>query len=329
MPRRFTGLFVLIFVVAAGRVALAFNELGHSAVGKVAFDGLTPAQRTAVHAVLVEHPHYGEYLAAGKPSGVDLEEWVFLRAGTWSDWVRSNHRDEYHQSTWHYVNYPYRMGGPTALPAAPIPQRTNILERLPLAVAMVAGDGSTDLLGLPPALSPKARRAVALTWLFHLVGDLHQPLHVVAMIDDARWPGGDQGGNLEAVVVNGTTPIKLHAYWDGALRRPMNYAEVATVVAELASRPPFDDERWTAAAAESDILKWAAESYALAAKYAYLDGKLPLAPWRPAYDLERAAAGSDVPVLDDAAKDAARRIYRQRLLLGGRRLANQLNTLFP
>jgi len=329
MPRRSITLIALLLVIACHRAAFAFNELGHSALGKVAYDGLTPAARAAIHGVLKNHPHYGDYLAAGKPAGVDAEEWAFIRAGTWADWVRSNHRGDYHQGDWHYVNYPYRMGQEATLPDEPFAQPKNILERLPLAVAMVAGDGATDLLGFPSTLTAEQRRAVALTWVFHLVGDLHQPLHVVAMVDDAKFPAGDQGGNLVAVVVTGTTPLKLHAYWDGVLRRPMSYAEVATVVGELASRPPFDDAGWTTAADDPDFKKWAEEGYKLAAKYAYLDGALPLASWRSAYDLAGAVAGPDVPVLSEAVTSDAKKIYRQRLLLGGRRLANQMNALFP
>ena len=319
----------LLPLLVAPRAAPAFNELGHSAIGKIAYDALTPAQHAAIHDVLKEHPHYGEYLSAGKPAGVDTVEWVFLRAGTWSDWVRSNHRDDYHQSPWHYVNFPYRMGGPATLPAEHLPQPQNILERLPVAIAAAAGDGSTDPLGLLPTLSAPQRRAVALTWVFHLIGDLHQPLHVVAMIDDARMPAGDQGGNLEAVVVTGTTPLKLHAYWDGVLQRPMNYAEVAAVVAELASRPPLDDGAWTSAAEVSDFKKWTEEGYRLAAQYVYLDGTLPIAPWKRAYDFQGAVAGPDVPVLSETVKANAAKIYRRQLLLGGRRLANQLSKLFP
>ncbi len=38
------------------------------------------------------------------------------------------------------------------------------------------------------------RRANALSWLFHLVGDIHQPLHS-AQIFTTDYPNGDRGGN--------------------------------------------------------------------------------------------------------------------------------------
>jgi len=37
------------------------------------------------------------------------------------------------------------------------------------------------------------RRAIALAWLFHLVGDIHQPLHT-AQLFTVDYPQGDRGG---------------------------------------------------------------------------------------------------------------------------------------
>src|SRR5207249_4653495 len=51
-------------------------------------------------------------------------------------------------------------------------------------------------------------RAVALCWLLHLVGDLHQPLHGTSLIASSDTydpplepPHGDKGGNLVAIKV--------------------------------------------------------------------------------------------------------------------------------
>jgi S1/P1 Nuclease len=37
-------------------------------------------------------------------------------------------------------------------------------------------------------------KAIALAWLFHLVGDIHQPLHT-AQLFTFEYPKGDRGGN--------------------------------------------------------------------------------------------------------------------------------------
>jgi hypothetical protein len=39
-----------------------------------------------------------------------------------------------------------------------------------------------------------ARKAIALAWLFHLVGDIHQPLHT-AQLFTVDYLQGDRGGN--------------------------------------------------------------------------------------------------------------------------------------
>ena len=45
-------------------------------------------QRAKVSAALKKHPHYSEYLADRRPEGFTEDEWAFMRAATWADWVR-------------------------------------------------------------------------------------------------------------------------------------------------------------------------------------------------------------------------------------------------
>jgi hypothetical protein len=62
-------------------------------------------------------------------------------------------------------------------------------------------------------------RAIALAWILHLVGDIHQPLHTSGRItprpDEQK---GDQGGNLFLLQAEPRT-LRLHAYWDSILDR--------------------------------------------------------------------------------------------------------------
>lgn len=58
-----------------------------------------------------------------------------------------------------------------------------------------------------------AEKAVALCWILHLVGDLHQPLHTVALFSRAYYPEGDRGGNSIRVSWD-PQPINLHSAWD-------------------------------------------------------------------------------------------------------------------
>ena len=56
---------------------------------------LTPTERQKVFGILKEHPHYQEYLSKDRPDNIDEQQWVSLRAFTWSDWVRDHYRDDY------------------------------------------------------------------------------------------------------------------------------------------------------------------------------------------------------------------------------------------
>lgn len=58
-----------------------------------------------------------------------------------------------------------------------------------------------------------AERALFARYLVHVVGDIHQPLHSVALYN-ATFPNGDRGGNsLHIKLLNGSAQ-NLHSYWD-------------------------------------------------------------------------------------------------------------------
>jgi len=128
---------VTLMLAAVAGTADGFNELGHSVIAKVAYDTVSPARRVAIHEILKRHPHYAEYLIAGKPNGVSDQEWSFIRAATWSDWVRNHHRQEYNKSAWHYINYPYRVGQTSLALPAPLEQPENIQVRMALSARIL------------------------------------------------------------------------------------------------------------------------------------------------------------------------------------------------
>lgn len=88
-----------------------------------------------------------------------------------------------------------------------------------------------------------AERALFARYVVHLVGDIHQPLHSVALYNTA-YPKGDIGGNAEKVIlINGSTS-NFHAFWDAggyrlqndswAIVRPMNLQNL-TVLKDVAN----------------------------------------------------------------------------------------------
>lgn len=71
------------------------------------------------------------------------------------------------------------------------------------------------------AKASKADRAVALSWVLHLTGDITQPLHVTALMNkDFSW--GDRGGNEIRVAGSerARKDVKLHKMWDDGASGP-------------------------------------------------------------------------------------------------------------
>jgi len=66
------------------------------------------------------------------------------------------------------------------------------------------------------------RKTIALAWLFHLVGDIHQPLHTVQLFT-VEYPQGDRGGNEICVrVTQSGQSMDLHKFWDGVITSSQN-----------------------------------------------------------------------------------------------------------
>src|SRR5262245_33190194 len=100
----------LAMIVVLSPAAQCWNEQWHFLVARLAWLELAPEMRAKVSEVLRAHPHYEEYLTAERPVGVKADEWAFLRAAYWPDWVRSNHTEEYSKPTWHYVTAAFKIG---------------------------------------------------------------------------------------------------------------------------------------------------------------------------------------------------------------------------
>lgn len=181
--------------------ALAWNGAGHRLSALIAWQTMPEASRRWVSDTLRQHPDHADWLAR---SGTGEPRLVFAEASTWADRIRHDPRfqDEQHvrpqdsdpalfdssrHNSWHYVDF-QRDGrrGKGQLDRAAL----DLVERL----------RSTD---------DPAEKAWALAWLIHLVGDLHQPLHV-GWADDA----GGNGIVVEDLSKGKPAFTKLHTWWD-------------------------------------------------------------------------------------------------------------------
>jgi len=98
----------------------------------------------------------------------DREEMLFMLASRWTDDIRTNDQAQ-HRGPWRYVNFPFKPEGqPDSVRATP-PAKENILTAL-------AENERIAKAGFLPT-----ERGIALTWLFHLTGDVHQPLHAAQL----------------------------------------------------------------------------------------------------------------------------------------------------
>jgi hypothetical protein len=164
-------------------------------------------------------------------------------------------------------------------------------------------------------------KAVFLTWLFHLVGDVHQPLHCTAVFSE-RFPEGDRGGNLARIRIQ-SSPVNLHSFWDGLLGREVSASAIAKDVQEIENvmKERATDVRQEIVAHPS-FESWAREGLELSRTVVYLNGELKVAAGRGGRD-------EDAPPAPAEYAPNCGRVARVQIGKAGIRLAEQLRKLFP
>src|SRR5215510_13207093 len=109
------------------------------------------------------------------------------------------------------------------------------------------------------------RKAIALSWLFHLVGDIHQRLHT-AQLFTVDYPQGDRGGNEICVRATQTAqPMDLHRFWDAVITSSSNVTRLRNDATALRNRQEFQRSQLTELA-NTNFESWAKESYEIATK---------------------------------------------------------------
>ena len=233
--------------------AHAWNDFGHELVARIAWLELEPEVRNRVVALLRQAPADSRmhcldlnqdrrrgcgrfaYRLDSAPTTEDGDRILFERAAYWADLARE--LDKYNRPTWHYIGWTWRQGvdgaaHDTDLPA-PEPNVVSQLQELAMSVA--------DTSGRPD------KRAIHLAWIFHLAGDVHQPLHAASRVTERRDEReGDRGGNGFGLDEGNRN---LHAFWDGALDG-QTWAEhrrrLATELARESGQRPTPEQLWAA-----------------------------------------------------------------------------------
>ena len=286
MRKGLVGLTLIVSVVASQTAAYAWGHMGHMVVAQIAYSNLKPAARARVD-------NLAKLLSFGG-KGYD----PVTMATMMDDFRSDKSKDCYKQ--WHFVNDPFFDGVDEVEIEQP---EINAEERINSIVNNLKQGGTGSAAG----------DAKMIAYLFHLVGDIHQPLHSTSRYFPANM-GGDLGGN--SFLIN--HPKKnLHSFWDAAggffnfqdVRRPLTRAGRQTLsdFADKATEEyPSSSPEWK----DLSVKQWVAESHDLAVSAAYKGIRQGAKPSRAYQERAQGVAG-------------------RRLAMAGYRLAELLNEIYP
>ncbi|HTH55358.1 MAG TPA: S1/P1 nuclease [Cyclobacteriaceae bacterium] len=294
----------ILMVLLLSFPTFAWNHGGHMATGAAAYKYLkqnSPSTIPKIIAILKKHPEFNRWTPQYQSvPAADQDLFLFMMAARWPDDAR---KTSYDHPEWHFCDHPVTFdSSPTQQP-----KPDNSVSEIEKNLAIVT-DASADA----------GDRAVAMCWVFHLMGDLHQPLHNVTLFSSV-FPDGDRGGNSFLI----KDPSKeLHGYWDGAFLsdRDVNYnqadwfANVNTAADAAIKKNPsvaFDKNITIDVSAISD------EGVTIAQASVYKSKGTLLTP-----GVKGGAAGKKLP--STYGKDA-KKICSKQVTLAGMRLAVSLS----
>ncbi|HYU45479.1 MAG TPA: S1/P1 nuclease [Terriglobales bacterium] len=250
------------FAILMPTQLMAWGPEGHIVVAKVASARLSPSARTAVRKLLGRH--------------------TLDSVANYADQVRGQRPET---SNWHFVDIPKDATDyDAARDCKDTPKGDCIINELARTQAT-----------LKDRSLPKAKRAEALKFVVHFVGDLHQPLHCA--------DNHDRGGNDVKVTFFGKQS-NLHRVWDSDIITESNLPPVE-FAAQLDS---WLDAQDTATLEKGTTVDWAQASHKLAVDDAY---NIPAD-----HQLDASYADANLPIID------------QQLAIAGLRLAAILNAIF-
>ena len=240
--------------------AFAWHDKGHRVVALIAEANFTQETRKRIQEIL--------------PAGTTLAD-----AAVWPDHEGKSIGD---LNPLHYVSIAENAEGYDQ--ARDCPERDCMVEALKWFLANLADKNTPTII-----------RRVALRYVAHLVGDMHQPLHAGRL--------QDRGGTEIKVSYRGLT-TNLHYFWDTDLveMEPGTPEEMAERLGAVVTRE--ERFRWQS----GDPVQWTDESLMLVRTRAY-------------------SRGQSVELSDEYV-EMARPVVRTRLVQAGIRLAWLLNLVF-
>ena len=280
-------LLLALLLCLVAPLSHAWNAAGHRLTAIIAWQQLSPPTQQRIAEILAKHPDFERWLQKAKS---DQTSAIFAEASTWPDDIRNDPRfhdesvttppipglpDNGRHKNWHYVD----LNSDGSVKAGLLDRKIEELSKLLRSTA------SEDQI------------FYALPWLLHLVGDIHQPLHV--------GRHGDEGGNEVEIEnpFNRRLPFtSLHTYWDDLPGPPwLRGKRLEEKAARLVER--------YAAPAPASVRDWRDESHRLL---------------RLAYPK---AEGSLLPLITESFHQQAQEIANQRIVEAGYRLGHLLGKI--
>lgn len=129
--------------------------------------------------------------------------WTLIESSVWPDDIKGSAFGMTLWNDWHFINSPYVYDGvvPVINYSQGVASSVYIVNQAKKVLATNLNNNT-------------AERALLARYLIHLAGDIHQPLHSVALFNGS-YPKGDQGGNLLKIKMPGNaTAGNFHSYWD-------------------------------------------------------------------------------------------------------------------
>jgi len=260
-------LIALLYLCVPASV-FGWSKAGHMLTGALAYYELQardPMALARVISLLKKHPAYelewALAIADFPDANADTEGlYLFMYAARWPDDIRDD--PDLHCEECHYINYPFRPPGQPSSVVIQQPATNNVVSAFQRMLAILRGDNSD------------AVKAMALCWVFHLTGDVHQPLHTSAIFT-TQFPHGDRGGTRFYIRVTPDSPtIHLHRLWDGLIQGSERFGSVQNRARNFRSRPEL---RRTVLSelSETRFERWArTESFEAAKQHGYVNGTL-------------------------------------------------------
>jgi hypothetical protein len=314
--------------------AWAFGCQAHEIVAMIAEKHLSAHAQAMVEQLLKDNPIDPSLPRYCQLTGLD----AMAYSATWADDYRSAHRET---EPWHFIDIPIGIDS------------GDLAEFCPAGEGCLPRELNNQIAVLRAPDTAPEKRAMALRFVIHFVGDVHQPLHVS--------DNNDLGGNCVPVRFFGEAPKltnpkyetyapNLHGLWDyGIYQREFEDRSKQSSAAE--SRTGLKDQSVEQSAgmfdrqfasqiagwmhSPIDIDAWTWESFHLAKTIVY--GKLPIAIPAEKPDGNHSCVGDDhvstrmLNLHEDVEQpyqDAALPVFEQQLAKAGARLALILNQIW-